>query len=258
MTEKGEKKASRQCWECLKRRLVCDHTLPHCKKCLKAGRQCSGYDDAKPLQWVQTGMVTSRRRKKKDNSAPKIYAAVPAPGADKQGSCRIDEVSPEAESHGPTYEIDYACKPVSYEKVLTKFELDRDRIPDGGVGDVHVFSFQAHADAYETAQQLTNWGRAKIEEVVEKGSDEEAAKIVKSKRNPLRRLKRMLWLLKSQDVPAYGYLANETCEVVQAVQYCEWIHQDSFKVLCTCQSDRIFSNLLSLSTSWISVADYHR
>jgi hypothetical protein len=82
------------------------------------------------------------------------------------------------------------------------------------------------------AQQLTNWGRAKIEEVVEKGSDEEAAKIIKSKRNPLRRLKRMLWLLKSQDVPAYGYLANETCEVVQAVQYCEWIHQASFKVLC--------------------------
>ncbi|RAR10710.1 lysosomal acid lipase cholesteryl ester hydrolase precursor [Stemphylium lycopersici] len=219
MAEKGDKKASRQCWECLKRRLVCDHTLPHCKKCLKGGRQCSGYDDAKPLQWVQTGMVTSRRRKKKDNSAPKMYATVPAPRADKQDSCRIHKVSFEAGTHGPTYESDHGCEAVGYEKALTEFELDRDRLPDDGAGDVHVFSLQAHADAYEAAQQLTNLGRAKIEEVVEKGLDEEAAKMLKSKRDPLRRLKRMLWLLKSQDVPVYGYLANETCEVVQAVQY---------------------------------------
>ncbi|KAF1938743.1 hypothetical protein EJ02DRAFT_409887 [Clathrospora elynae] len=73
-SEKGENKATRQCWECLKRRLVCDHTLPLCRKCEKAGRECSGYDDAKPLQWVETGMVTSRRRKKDSSNPPTVVS----------------------------------------------------------------------------------------------------------------------------------------------------------------------------------------
>ncbi|PSN72315.1 hypothetical protein BS50DRAFT_569829 [Corynespora cassiicola Philippines] len=64
-------KAKRQCWECLKRRLVCDHTLPHCKKCQKAGKECPGYDEQKPLQWVTPGKVTSRRRHKPSTAKPK-------------------------------------------------------------------------------------------------------------------------------------------------------------------------------------------
>lgn len=54
----------RQCWECLRRRLVCDFTLPSCKKCQKAGKTCPGYDPQKPLQWLAPGKVTSRRRNK--------------------------------------------------------------------------------------------------------------------------------------------------------------------------------------------------
>ena len=54
----------RQCWECLRRRLVCDFALPSCNKCQKGGKACPGYDPQKPLQWLAPGKVTSRRRKK--------------------------------------------------------------------------------------------------------------------------------------------------------------------------------------------------
>ena len=54
----------RQCWECLRRRLVCDFALPSCKKCQKAGKACPGYGPQKPLQWLAPGKVTSRRSKK--------------------------------------------------------------------------------------------------------------------------------------------------------------------------------------------------
>ncbi|KAF4199804.1 hypothetical protein CNMCM8927_004685 [Aspergillus lentulus] len=54
----------RQCWECHRRRLVCDFSLPGCRKCYTAGVECPGYDDKKPLKWVTTGEVTSRPWKK--------------------------------------------------------------------------------------------------------------------------------------------------------------------------------------------------
>ena len=54
----------RQCWECLKRRLVCDYTQPSCKKCTNAGRECPGYDEKKPLKWLDPGKVTSKSKNK--------------------------------------------------------------------------------------------------------------------------------------------------------------------------------------------------
>lgn len=66
----GVDKAKRQCWECLKRRLVCDLTLPHCLKCQKKGKECPGYHERKPLQWVELGSATSRRRRKGRTTAP--------------------------------------------------------------------------------------------------------------------------------------------------------------------------------------------
>ncbi|RHZ60851.1 hypothetical protein CDV55_106235 [Aspergillus turcosus] len=54
----------RQCWECHRRRLVCDFSLPGCHKCYTAGVECPGYDEKKPLKWVTSGEVTSRPRKK--------------------------------------------------------------------------------------------------------------------------------------------------------------------------------------------------
>ncbi|KAF2107717.1 fungal-specific transcription factor domain-containing protein [Lophiotrema nucula] len=56
--------AKRQCWECLKRRLVCDYTQPSCKKCINAGRECPGYDEKKPLKWLDPGRVTSKSKNK--------------------------------------------------------------------------------------------------------------------------------------------------------------------------------------------------
>jgi hypothetical protein len=54
----------RQCWECHRRRLVCDFSLPGCRKCYTAGVECPGYGEKKPLKWVPAGEVTSRPRKK--------------------------------------------------------------------------------------------------------------------------------------------------------------------------------------------------
>ena len=50
----------KQCWECQKRRLVCDSTRPKCSKCKKRGVDCSGYS-GKPLVWVPTGKITSTK-----------------------------------------------------------------------------------------------------------------------------------------------------------------------------------------------------
>jgi hypothetical protein len=55
---------SRQCWECRRRRLVCDFSLPGCHKCYTAGVECPGYGQKKPLKWVTVCEVTSRPRKK--------------------------------------------------------------------------------------------------------------------------------------------------------------------------------------------------
>ncbi|PCG96518.1 Protein of unknown function DUF3468 [Penicillium occitanis (nom. inval.)] len=69
MMEDGRK---RHCWECLRRRLVCDFTLPACKRCLKSGIDCPGYDEKEPnrLKWLAPGKVKSRTRKSSRTSKP--------------------------------------------------------------------------------------------------------------------------------------------------------------------------------------------
>ncbi|KAK1832587.1 fungal-specific transcription factor domain-containing protein [Podospora conica] len=65
--------ARAQCWECRRRRLVCDGDKPVCNKCRTAGIVCPGYADKKPLVWVANGQVLSRPRgrKPKDKAAGK-------------------------------------------------------------------------------------------------------------------------------------------------------------------------------------------
>jgi hypothetical protein len=58
----------RQCWECLRRRLVCDAASPVCNKCLASGIVCPGYHDKKPLVWLAPGKVTSRTRRRNNTS----------------------------------------------------------------------------------------------------------------------------------------------------------------------------------------------
>ena len=71
-------------------------------------------------------------------------------------------------------------------------------------------------------------GRARVEEIVTKGLHEEAATMLQSERQPLKRLERLLQVMRMQDLPDYDFLSNETCDVVQAVNYCEFMCTLSF------------------------------
>jgi len=61
--------SSKWCWECRRRRLVCDCALPVCNKCRASGIVCPGYEDKKPLTWLAPGRVLSRTRKPKGRPA---------------------------------------------------------------------------------------------------------------------------------------------------------------------------------------------
>ncbi|OHF01767.1 C6 zinc finger domain-containing protein [Colletotrichum orchidophilum] len=52
--------ARRSCWECQRRRLVCDSNRPICSKCKLSGIVCPGYENVKPLTWVAPNQITTR------------------------------------------------------------------------------------------------------------------------------------------------------------------------------------------------------
>lgn len=72
MMEDESRKAGRPCWECRKRRYACDRGQPSCKKCQQANKNCPGYNDQKPLQWLQPGRVSLRPVCK--NRPTKVYS----------------------------------------------------------------------------------------------------------------------------------------------------------------------------------------
>lgn len=82
------KAARKQCWECHRRRLVCDSSLPGCNKCRAAGVECPGYGEKKPLKWLTPGKVTSHTRQRrvplsrKGNNATFIPATASANSSD--------------------------------------------------------------------------------------------------------------------------------------------------------------------------------
>lgn len=228
--ESGEKKATRQCWECLKRRLVCDHTLPGCKKCQKAGRDCPGYDEQKPLQWVETGKVTSRRRRK--DCPPTIYKA---PSKSKQQI--VEEVVAEHEAADATQAIvaPTATKPRGeILSEITEEELGyaiwshasntlSDYLDDDYDGEHSLhYAELIQVGTKEVSKIFALGGRAKMEEVVARNDHEEAAKLFPDVTFPLARCTRLLHLMRDQEVPCYEYLTHETNEVVQAVNYCKF------------------------------------
>lgn len=59
----------------------------------------------------------------------------------------------------------------------------------------------------------------KIEEIVSKGLVQEAARILKLEKDPLKGLRRVLRYLRLEQIPTYN-LQSDTCEVVQAIDYC--------------------------------------
>ncbi|OBR04152.1 C6 zinc finger protein [Colletotrichum higginsianum IMI 349063] len=61
----GGDSGRRQCWECQRRRLVCDSARPVCSKCKISGVVCPGYEDKKPLTWLAPNKVKTRTWKRK-------------------------------------------------------------------------------------------------------------------------------------------------------------------------------------------------
>lgn len=63
---------AKQCWECHRRRLVCDRSLPHCRKCHANGVACPGYADSRPLKWLQPQQVKSKQRGRRRDDNPDL------------------------------------------------------------------------------------------------------------------------------------------------------------------------------------------
>lgn len=254
--ESGEKKATRQCWECLKRRLVCDHTLPHCKKCIKTGKECPGYDEQKPLQWVEPGKVTSRRRKK--DSPPKVYTIRPRdlepvapliaslPVAASEESSKSDSSETVTQNGGSTLEWEPIGGPLRWSIVeepqvtseaveLCKSQLTALLVHEEKAAWWHSMTAEEQTEhitlmAAEAAasvglgERIMGIGSQKnIRAVVERGQAWEAAMLLQSDKDPLEKLRRLLWIMEMNQLPSYEHLSNETSEVVQAVNYCVFI-----------------------------------
>jgi len=62
---------TKQCWECHRRRLVCDVTHPECRKCQARGVDCPGYNNLKPVRWVQPQQVNYKRQPLRKGENPK-------------------------------------------------------------------------------------------------------------------------------------------------------------------------------------------
>jgi hypothetical protein len=244
-TRHGEKKATRQCWECLKRRLVCDYTLPGCKKCNKTGKECPGYDEQKPLQWVQPGRVTFRKRRR--DEPPTVYTVpdgVPsdslhgANSANDVRSAGLLESSESADSSSTTSDdslLAASLTPpedevisqeyIDYYMCLSPWMLDNETWwsniaeyqREHTIRDVAV---RQAAVANQLSRALQAGGRRKIEAIVKHGAHHEAARLLQSEPDPLKKLHNLLGLMRAYDLPIYDYLSNETSEVVQSVEYC--------------------------------------
>lgn len=106
----------RHCWECLRRRIVCDFTQPTCKKCLQAGVQCPGYGDKKParLRWLSPGKVASRRQARDRNSGTGNgrHAIVVATGGVGHGIAPRSDM--ETEARALLEAVDYCDSPLPH------------------------------------------------------------------------------------------------------------------------------------------------
>lgn len=189
----------------------------------------------KPLQWIETGKVTSRRRK--TDNPPKIYTVR---SRDKpQAAAEATELNrdPPCGALADNYEsIDSSLAQADYLKEVVggvnwprAFTLWKPTNEEnwGYLAEtlrtkvLRELALQQAAIAGEVDRIFQIGGRSRMEDIVARGSREEAAELLKSEREPLKRLERLVRFMQAQDLPHYDYLANDTSEVVQAVQYCE-------------------------------------
>ena len=193
------RKATRQCWECLKRRLVCDYTMPHCNKCVKKGRECPGYDAKKPLQWVETGKITSRKRtkpSKKSELSITVLDSRPLQMDSSSDSSRSHYTDSSGERSDEDHHVDANEQRMIYHSSLAKIESPE-----------------------EADRVISIESKEQIKKVLKNGSREEAAKMLSLERDPLKGLRRVLRYMHMENLPTYN-LRSEACEVVQAIHYC--------------------------------------
>ncbi|KAI4661507.1 uncharacterized protein J4E88_010955 [Alternaria novae-zelandiae] len=234
--------AARQCWECFKRRLVCDRTLPLCRKCTKTGKECPGYNDQKPLQWVEPGHVTIRPKKNKKECRP--------PTSARAANCeRLAPVIPNGPLAGPGVSSDVSLPevlgqggcpwPVSEELQLTpeaielsksqvanllvhqdKPALWRDLEIEEQVDPIELKTAKAGAGCGVGERIMCIGNKDQIKEVVERGQHWEAALLLQSNQRPLAKIQRLLQIMEMNRLPSYNFLSDETHDVVQAINYC--------------------------------------
>jgi hypothetical protein len=95
----SDRSERQQCWECRRRRLVCDGTQPVCTKCRAARIVCPGFADKKPLTWLAPGQVMSRTRRKKSpnaNTKPPNGKALPIRKACNGAKRRVEKLKSSA------------------------------------------------------------------------------------------------------------------------------------------------------------------
>ncbi|KAI9927484.1 hypothetical protein MW887_003099 [Aspergillus wentii] len=78
-SDPAQKKHKQHCWECRRHRLVCDFTRPKCQRCSANGIACPGYDDAKPLLWLEPNRSTRKRRSRSDREEKMMVEKAIAP-----------------------------------------------------------------------------------------------------------------------------------------------------------------------------------
>ncbi|TDZ13784.1 hypothetical protein Cob_v013084 [Colletotrichum orbiculare MAFF 240422] len=91
VNESPEVSERSRCWECLRRRLVCDSVKPICNKCRASGIVCPGYDDKKPLTWLAPGKVTCRTRRKGKGSAESAKPSLKRPPKGSRRALRPED-----------------------------------------------------------------------------------------------------------------------------------------------------------------------
>ncbi|CAI6308939.1 unnamed protein product [Periconia digitata] len=183
-------KASRQCWECVKRRLVCDFTLPHCRKCISKGRECPGYGEQRPVQWVAVGKVTSRRRRKESPSTAQLNHQI------RSQSCLQADPAADGDASSHAEQSEYISKLADeFDNVVFKYRLD------GNVQEV-----------------FSKTNRRAVEKAIEGCKRVKPTSTPYGTKGPLERLTLALQIMNLDSVPAYE-LRSETSEVVQSVEY---------------------------------------
>ncbi|RYF31730.1 MAG: hypothetical protein EOO38_31445, partial [Cytophagaceae bacterium] len=80
-------------------------------------------------------------------------------------------------------------------------------------------AFQASMNIQAIDKIFNIGSKDKIYDVVVRKDHRTAADMLRSERQPLKRLERLLRIMQYHELPNYDYLSNETNEVVQAVQY---------------------------------------